>query len=107
MAPAATAASSPASTEKAAKNIVTENIPELAEDILHIAGMAATAVAANACMPKPVVLRSLVGITQYFLGFCGFLEFVFSGFIPGIPVWVKLHGHFAVRLLDLFSRRIL
>ena len=61
-----TASASPAASEKAAENIISENISELAEDIIHV--HAASAIKASpsvtGCrMAKTIVLRPLVTVT--------------------------------------------
>ena len=47
-------------------------------------------------MTKAVILGALVRVAEHFLGFGGFLKFIFGGFIIRIAVRVKLHRYLPV-----------
>ena len=51
-------------------------------------------------MPHLVIGRPLLVITQDFVGFADFLEFILGRFVVGIFVRMKLHGLLTISLLN-------
>src|SRR5579871_2485019 len=93
---AATTTSSSA-TKKTSENIITKNITELAEDIIHIATAAeSTTTIINTCMTIAVILRFFISVAQYFI--------IFSSFITGISIRMILHCYFAISFFYLVGR---
>ena len=50
-------------------------------------------------MTKAIILGALVRVAEHFIGFGGFLKFIFGGFIIRIAVRVKLHRYLPVGFL--------
>jgi hypothetical protein len=98
-------ASLTSSSKKTTKKIVSENIPKLTEDIIHVhaASVAASSGSTHSGMTKSVVLCAFVAITQHFVSFGSLFEFFLCGFVARISVWVILHGYLTIRFLDLIG----
>src|SRR5664279_4115985 len=98
--------STPAATKKASEKIVAEYIPKLAENVIHIhaSTVKATPAIVDCCMAISIVLCPFVAVTQYFVSLSCLFKFFFGGFIPGVPVRMKLHGHFAVGFFNFIRR---
>ena len=70
---------------------------------IHRATMKTTSTATTAFkrgMAHLVIGRPFLVVTQDFVGFADFLEFIFGRFVVGIFVRMKLHGLLAISLLD-------
>jgi hypothetical protein len=104
--PGAAATAPPSASEKAAENVVPEDIPELAEDVFRIhAAAGASPAIVEAGMTIAVILGFFIGIAEHFVSFCGFLEFIFGPFITRVAIGVELHGYLTVSLFNIFRRR--
>src|SRR5260221_11581713 len=90
--------STPAAAKKAPEQIIAKDIPELAENVVHVhaSPVKATSSVVNGRMTITIVLCPFIVITQYFVSLSGFLEFFFGRFISRIAVGMKLHGHFTI-----------
>ena len=94
-----------AATGSAEPEEIAENIAESAEHILGRAEMIAETLAVDACMAEAIILGAFARITQNFIGFRRFLEFVLGFGVIGITVRVVMKGKLAVGGLDFISRR--
>ena len=108
---AASAAAKTAEATKTAAEMASENIPELAENILHresaAAKTACTCRTVNSCVAETVVTLFLVGIAQHIICLGSLLELLLGFLVSRILVGMIFDGHFPVGLLYLFCRGIL
>ena len=81
----------------------TENVAEVREDVVDICetlAAAETALSVYALFSELIVALALLGVAQYFIGFCGLFEFLLGFFVAGVLIGVIFHGHLAVSLFD-------
>ena len=69
-------------------------------DICETLAAAETALSVYALFSELVVALALLGVAQYFIGFCGLFEFLLGFFVAGVLIGVIFHGHLAVSLFD-------
>ena len=95
-----------AATRTSAKG-ATEDVTELAEDVLHVHPAEPGAAARSAAQPivtEAVVLSALLVVLEHFIGLRGLLELLFRRCVARVFIRVVFEGQFAVGLLDVGTR---
>jgi hypothetical protein len=71
----------------------------LGEYIFHVHATATVAI--YTLVAKPVVAGTFILITQYFVGFGGFLKLILRCRVIGVFIRVKFNGYFPVSFFNL------
>src|SRR5690606_4109600 len=98
-----------AAAKETAKHVITKDIAEVLEDVFHAHAASETTASGSAHpgMTEPVVLRALVRIAQYIVGFGSLLKLLFCFLVARITVWMVLQSDLAISFLDLILRSTL
>ena len=101
-----------ASEASSATHASAEDVAEHREDVVHVHRREATVAESTGTSEgvvetKLVILLTALGVVQYVVSFCCFLELLLSFLVARVAIRVVFDGYLAVRLLDIVRRSVL